>query len=212
MALDFNEIDTHVRDKYIPVLQDQYYLSTPLMALLMAKSKVTYDSGKQIDQPVLYGELPSGWYTGLDTFDISTVEETTLAKFDWKQFYTNVTIDGTTILKVEGSEKVLSIVETKMENAGKTFNKRLNESMFEDKGTKALLTLADGINTTGTYGEINKATYDWWQGNVNSTGGAFSMDMLQTAYGDSSDGQIHPDLIITTQAIFNKIWARVNMN
>lgn len=209
MALDYNELDAHVRDKYIPVLQDQYYYSTPLTALLMAKSKVTYDSGKQIDQPVLYGELPSGWYNGLDTFDISSVEESTLAKFDWKQFYVNVTIDGTTLLKVEGSEKVLSIIETKMENASKTFNKQLNESMFVDGGAKALETLGDGINTTGTYGEINKATNSWWQGNVNSTGGAFSMDMLQTEYGNCSDGQIHPDLILTTQAIYNKIWARV---
>jgi hypothetical protein len=212
MALDYNEVDAHVREKYIPVLQDQYYKSTPLMALLMAKSKITYNSGARIDQPVLYGELPSGWYSGLDTFDISTVEETTLAKFDWKQFYVDVTIDGTTELKVEGDEKILSIIETKMENASKTFQKQLNESMFVDQGAKALLTLTDGINTTGTYGDINKATYSWWQGNVNSTGGAFSMDMLQTEYGNCSDGQVHPDLIITTQDIYNKIWARVNMN
>jgi len=209
MALTYDELDAHVRDKYIPVLQDQYYKATPLTALLMAKSKVVYDSGKQIDQPVLYGELPSGWYEGLDTFNIATVENTTLAKFDWKQFYVDVTIDGTTLLKIEGSEKILSIVETKMENASKTFQKQLNESMYTDQGSKALETIGAGIAETGTYGEISKDTYDWWQGKVNSTGGAFSMDMLQTQYGECSDGQAHPDLIITTQAIYNKIWARV---
>jgi len=85
MELTYNELDAHVRDKYIPVLMDEFYYSTPLMAQLMNKNKVIYDSGQKIDIPVLYGDLPNGWYEGLDTFDISMVETTTLAKFDWKQ-------------------------------------------------------------------------------------------------------------------------------
>jgi hypothetical protein len=84
MALTYDEIDAHVRDKYIPVLQDQFYYSFPLMVQLMSKARVVYDSGDKISQPVLYGDLPHGWYSGLDTFDISQVETTTLAKFAWK--------------------------------------------------------------------------------------------------------------------------------
>lgn len=209
MALTYNELDAHVREKYIPVLQDQFYYSTPLMAQLMSKSKVVFNSGAKIDIPVLYGDLPNGWYTGLDTFDISSVETTTLAKFDWKQMYVDVTLDGTTILKVEGDEKVLSIVETKMENAGKTFSRAFSQALYADQGDKAILPLTDAIATSGTYGEINKATYSWWQGNVNTTGGAFDMDMLQGMYGDCCDGAIQPDLIITTQDIYDKIWLRV---
>lgn len=212
MALTYNELDAHVREKYIPVLQDQFYYSTPLMAQLMSKSKVVFNSGAKIDIPVLYGDLPNGWYTGLDTFDISSVETTTLAKFDWKQMYVDVTLDGTTILKVEGDEKVLSIVETKMENAGKTFSRAFSQALYADQGDKAILPLTDAIATSGTYGEINKATYSWWQGNVNTTGGAFDMDMLQGMYGDCCDGAIQPDLIITTQDIYDKIWLRVSLN
>lgn len=182
------------------------------MAQLMSKSKVVFNSGAKIDIPVLYGDLPNGWYTGLDSFDISSVETTTLAKFDWKQMYVDVTLDGTTILKVEGDEKVLSIVETKMENAGKTFSRAFSQALYADQGDKAILPLTDAIATSGTYGEINKATYSWWQGNVNTTGGAFDMDMLQGMYGDCCDGAIQPDLIITTQDIYDKIWLRVSLN
>ena len=209
MALTYNELDAHVRDKYIPVLMDQFYSSTPMMATLMSKAKVVYDSGQKIDIPVLYGDLPNGWYEGLDTFDISQVETTTLAKFDWKQLYVDVTLDGTTILKIEGDEKILSIVATKMENAAKTFSRAFSQAIFADQGAKAILPLTDAMATTGTYGEIDKSTYSWWQGNVNTTGGAFDMDMLQSMYGDCSDGAIQPDLIVTTQDIYDKIWLRV---
>ena len=188
---------------------DQYYYSTPLMAQLMSKSKVVYDSGSKIDIPVLYGELPSGWYSGLDTFDISTVETTTLAKFEWKQMYVDVTLSGLDILKVEGDEKILSLVETKMENAAKTFSKQFSEALYSSQGSKAIVPMTSAIATSGTYGEIVKGTYSWWQGNVNTTGGAFDMDMLQSMYGDCCDGAIQPDLIITDQDTYDKIWLRV---
>jgi hypothetical protein len=213
MALTYTEIDAHVRDKYIPTLMDAYYYSTPLHAQLMSKTKVVFDSGKQIDIPVLYGELNSGWYSGLDTFDISTKETTTLAVFDWKLMWVNVTIDGETELKVEGDEKILSIVETNMDNASKTFTKQWSNSVFSTaQQNKAIHPLVTAINTTGTYGGIDKATYTWWRGNVNSTGGAFSMSMLQTMYGNCCDGAVQPDLIITTQSIYDKIWNRVGLN
>jgi len=209
MALTFDEIDAHVRDKYIPVLRDQFFNATPMMAQMMSKSKVVYDSGDQIKQPVLFGELNSGWYSGLDTFNIDTKQTTTLANFDWKQFYVNVTLDGNTELRVEGDEKILSIISTKMDNASKTLNKQFTTAMFTDQGSKALDDMTSAIATSGTYGGIDKGTYTWWQGNVDSTGGAFSMDMLQSTYGAASDGPLQPDLVITTQAIYDKIWLRV---
>ena len=213
MALTYSELDAHVREKYIPTLIDQFYYSTPLLTVLMNKNKVVYDSGSKVDIPVLYGDLPNGWYTGLDTFDISTKETTTLAKFEWKQSYVNVTIDGTTELKVEGDEKVLSIIETKMDNALKTFTRAFSQAIFSTSQiANAVHPLITALAITGDYGEISKTNYSWWRGKVNSTGGAFDMDMLQGAYGDCSDGAVQPDLIITTQDIYDKIWLRVSLN
>ena len=211
MALTYTELDAHVRDKYIPILTDQFYYSTPILTRLMSKNKVVYDSGQKIAVPVLYGDLNSGWYSGLDEFDISKVETTTLAKHEWRLMWVNVTLDGETELKVEGDEKILSIIQSKMQNAQKTFTKKFSEAIFDTSQTdaKAITPIAVALATTGTYGEISKSDYSWWRGQVNSTGGAFSMSMLQTAYGNCCDGAIQPDLIITTQAIYDKIWNRV---
>ncbi|MFA5132943.1 MAG: phage major capsid protein [Candidatus Paceibacterota bacterium] len=211
MALTYSELDAHVREKYIPILTDQFYYSTPIFTRLMSKNKVTYDSGSKIDVPVLYGDLNSGWYSGLDEFDISLIETTTLAKHAWYLMWVNVTMDGETELKVEGDEKILSIVQSKMQNAQKTFTKKFSEAIFDTSwsDTKAIPPLISALATTGTYGEISKTSYSWWRGQVDSTGGAFSMSMLQSAYGNCCDGAVQPDLIITTQDIYDKIWNRV---
>lgn len=160
----------------------------------------------------MYGDLPGGSYSGLDTFDISTRQTTTLAKWDWKQYYVDVTIDGNTMLRAKGTEKVLDIVESKMTNASKTVKKLLTQDVFGD-GTgnsgKAIDGLLNGIATTGTYGGIAKGTYDWWQGQYDSTGGSFTLNMVQTQCGETTDGSTKPDVIITTQSIWNKFWARV---
>uniref|UniRef100_A0A6M3LFP5 Putative capsid protein n=1 Tax=viral metagenome TaxID=1070528 RepID=A0A6M3LFP5_9ZZZZ len=123
--------------------------------------------------------------------------------------YVNVTLDGETELKIEGDEKILSIIETKMDNASKTFSRKFTQALYASQGSKAIIDIPTAIGTSGTYGEISKDTYSWWQGSVNSTGGAFSMDMLQARYGACSDGPLQPDLIVTTQAIYDKIWLRV---
>ena len=209
MPLSHNELDAHAKDKYIPVLQDQFYYGFPLMVQLMSKAKVVYDSGKSILQPVLYGDENSGWYSGLDPFDISLKESTTLAEFNWKMNWTNITITGEDEMKVEGDEKILSLFETKMENASMTFKRNFTQAMYTSQGSKALVPISDAISTTGTYGGISKDEEEWWRGQYSTTGGAFSMDMLQEDYGACSDGLTHPDLIITTQDIYNKIWLRV---
>ena len=212
MALTYSELDAHVKKKFIPTLIDQFYFSFPLLTRLANKARIQYNSGKKIALPVLYGDLPGGSYAGLDTFDVSKRETTTHAEWDWRLYYVDVTIDGETELKIEGDEKVLSLMATKIKNAGLTLRKMLTQSMFAvtpGNNGKDLNTMIEAINTTGTYGAINKATYSWWQGNYDSTGGTTTLDMIQTQYGEASDGGIQPDLIITTQAIYNKIWARV---
>jgi hypothetical protein len=211
MALTYDELDAHVRDKYVPILQDQLYYSNPVLAQLTSKSKVVYDSGAHIRQPVLYGEENAGWYRGLDEFNIATKQTTTLAVFNWALFYVNITIDGETLLKVEGDEKVLSILGTKMDNAGKTFGKQMEAAFYADQGVKAIRPFTEALAGSGTtYAEISKTDNAWWRGGyTNTTGGAFSMSMLETGYSTLTDGPVNPDLIITTPAIYDKIWLRV---
>jgi len=215
MALTYADIDAAVRKKYLPTLIDQVFISNALLVKLMAVSQVVFDSGLKIAQPVLYGQLAGGSYFGLDPFDISYKQTQTYAEWDWKAVYVNVTIPGTDMARTEGDEKIMGLVQSKMETASMTMNELLSLQLFGDgtgNGTKdfdGLLNAVDTGATYSTYGGIARGTNAWWGAQLDSTGGAVTLDAIQNMIGLCTVGQKKPNLAFTTQAIYNKLWARV---
>jgi len=211
MALTYNDLDTAVRKKYLPHLIEQIFISNALLLKLMQKSQVILDSGLKIAQPVVYGTLAGGSYWGLDTFDTSYKQTTTYAEWDWRAVYTNVTIPGTDLAITEGDEKIVGLLQQKMEVAQMTMHELLSQMIFGD-GTgnsgKDLDGLLNAISTSNTYGGIDRTTNSWWQAQVDTTGGAVSLDAINAMIGKCTIGNKKPDLIITTQTLYDKVWSR----
>jgi hypothetical protein len=207
-------MDAAVRKKYIPTLIDQIFVGNALLVKLLAKSQIIFDSGSKIVQPVLYGQLAGGSYMGLDAFDISYKQTQTMAEWDWKAVYVNVTIPGTDIAKTEGDEKVIGLLQSKMETATMTMNELLSNMIFGD-GTGNVSKDFDGLlnaidsTTYASYGGISGATDTWWTAQIDSTGGAVTLDAINSMIGSCTIGQKKPDLIFTTQTLYDKVWARV---
>lgn len=82
MAVPYTDLDTVVRKTYLPGIVNQVFLSTALLARLKAKNRVDKKGGLKIAQPVVYGRLNGGSYSGLDTFDTEYVPTKTYAEWD----------------------------------------------------------------------------------------------------------------------------------
>lgn len=215
MPLTYADIDAAVRKKYLPTLIDQVFISNALLVKLMSMSQVVFDSGLKIAQPVLYGQLAGGSYKGLDPFDITYKQTQTYAEWDWKNIYVNVTIPGDDMAKTEGDEKIIGLVQSKMETASLTMNELISLQLFGDgtgnssKDFDGLLNAVDEGTLYDSYGGISRATNSWWKAQLDSTGGAVTLDAIQNMVGLCTVGQKKPNLAFTTQTIFNKLWARV---
>lgn len=215
MALTYADIDAAVRKKYLPTLIDQIFISNALLAKLMAQNQVVFDSGLKIAQPVLYGQLAGGSYFGLDSFDISYKQTQTYAEWDWKAVYVNVTIPGTDMARTEGDEKIIGLVQSKMETASMTMQELLSAQIFGDgtgnasKDFDGLLNGVDSGSIYATYGGIERTANGWWASQMDTTGGAVTLDAIQNMIGLCTIGAKKPNLCFTTQALWNKIWARV---
>ena len=216
MALTYADIDAAVKKKYLPSLIDQVFISNALLVKLMAGSQVVFDSGLKIAQPVLYGQLAGGSYFGMDTFDTSYKQTQTYAEWDWKACYVNVTIPGTDMARTEGDEKIIGLVQSKMETASMTMNELLSTMLFGDgtgnnsKDFDGLLNAVDDGNTYPSYGGLTRTTdAPWFTAQLDSTGGAVTLDAIQNMIGLCTVGTKKPNLAFTTQAIYNKLWARV---
>jgi len=218
MALDYEQIDAHVRSKYIPVLVDQVFKSNPVLVKLMAKNKVVYDSGKSIRVPILYGKKKGGAYAGLDRFDINPVKTRNLAEFFWRGYYVNVTIVGDDVDMIEGDEQILALVANEIKEAELKMKDMLADAIFEaSPGSKDMNSLYQAVGTD-EYGNIDPAdlgdTGDGsapgiWTSRVDTSGGAATLSRIKALLGDVTWGTEVPDLIITTQALYDALWAQV---
>lgn len=205
-------------DAYLPGLIDLIFNSNALWVRLASKERIVLDGGDQVRQPILYAKSNGGSYSGLDTFNTTRASTKTVMMFDWSQYYADVTIDGRTTLKTSGAgTRVLDLVEAEMEVARLSLAEFLGTDLFLDgtaNSNKALLGLIAGIDDSTnvtTYGGILRDSSSQGtavKGNLNTTGGALSLALVNTAMGSATIQPHRPDLIVVPQAMWDRFWER----
>jgi len=206
-------------DNYLPGLIDLFFNSNPILVRLMSKERVLLDGGDNIRQPILYDRVNGGSYSGLDTFDISRRRTRTVLQFDWSQYYANLTVDGRTLLKTSGAgTRVLDLVEAEMETARLTLAELMGVDLFGDgtaNDSKVLIGLIaaidDGTNVTKYGGITRDSSVEGTavKGNLNTTGGALNLALVNTAMGSATIQPHRPDLVASPQAMWDRFWERV---
>ena len=209
-----NDVVSATRDAMRPDLIDGLFQSNALFARLYSRGKVTIQGGEEIRVPFIYDKLPGGWYTGLGPFVTTEKQTHTVMRFDWKSLYTEITLPGIDVFKNSGAHQIFDIVAAKLTNARMTLADMLGTELYND-GTEAtkLTGLRHATNTTGTYGGIARGTgaiADAVEGNVDATGGSITMPFINSLMGTASAGGAEkPDLLITTQTLWDALWTRV---
>lgn len=220
MALTYDQIDAHVQKRIIPKLVDQVFIGNPFLVKLLAKCKIEFDSGKSISQPILYGKKKWSSYRGLDKFDLGIVKTRNLADWDWKGFYVNITLVGDDIDKIEGDRQILGLVTNEVKEAEMTAKDALSTMLYGDgtgNDSKDFNGLNDAIacGSTTAYGGIQPAdlgdacdgTGGVWSSAVDTTGGAVTLSRVKNLIGLVTYDTEVPDLILTTQTIYDALWA-----
>ncbi len=170
------------------------------------------DGGADVREPLLMTAEPFTWYSGFDVLDITPPDPIRFLVLSWRLANSAVTIDGEAELANAGEPKVLSLVESRVHNAELTVKDNLGIGLFND-GTilKAIDGLRTAVNTGNTYAGINRATNTWFNAAALFAAGgvdpSFTLFQKQ-AYGPATQGETAPDLIITTQPQWNKLWAQ----
>ncbi len=219
MALTYSQIDAHVRAKYLPILVDNVFVGNPLLVKLMSKNKIMKDSGPTIRVPILYGKKKGGSYGRTDRFDVNPVETRNVAEFSWKANYVNITVMGDDIDMIEGDEKIIGLVENEVKEAELRMKDLLSEQFFADgtgNGGKDFSGMVNAIDNTagdyGSYGGIDPAdlgsttTNKIWESTVDDSGGSVNVQRVKGWIGECTYGTEVPDLIFTTQTIYDALW------
>jgi hypothetical protein len=137
-----------------------------------------------------------------------------------KVYYVNITLYGFDSMKNDGPAAIFSQVETKFQNASLKMAKLLATNMYLRADTAGRTKHIDGLpqwyddgNIVGAVGGITRTdilpagTVGGLNAYTNNLGaGAFTLQVLNTAYGNAWFGADHADIIVATQNGWNMIW------
>jgi len=216
---NFDAILSTTLANYRDQLTDNVFSARPLTYHLMNKGRIRMlNGGTKIVEPLIYGESNTVKpYSGYDTIDLTPQTGISAAEFEWKQYAASIAISGIEEAKNNGEQEVINLLEAKIMQAEESMREGFNRMFFGD-GTDTLGAggtdsgkswngLGNLIESGNTVGGINSATgqdNNWWRSYEENTAGALTLAQMATAYNTVSVGNDHPDLVLTTQTLFEK--------
>ena len=224
MAL-IDNLTAVTRDKFIPVMVDNIFNSN-ILTFKMLKQSEPIAAGNKILQPVEYGKTSDvSFYSGYDELTVANREVFTDASYDWVQLRASITYSGREKALNSGAERVVDLISAKVKNAEKAMKHKFGIQLYSDCDGSTVSTPgaeADGflglqkiIDVTSTIGGIARSgdpNYPWWRANVKAVSPTPTYDALAAGaiqdeiremYGKCSVDNDRPDLIVTTQVLFD---------
>ena len=195
------------RDK----LTDNVFTARPLTYWLSDKGRIRTESGgTKIVEQLIYGQNNTvASYSGYETLSLTPQDGISAAEYDWKQYGASIAISGIEEAKNNGEHAIIDLLEAKIMQAEESLREGFNQMFFGD-GTgnsgKNWNGLGNLIESGNTVGGINSSTAgnEYWRSYEENTAGALTLLQMATAYNSVSVGNDHPDLILTTQTLFEK--------
>ena len=213
MALTYDTLNSLTREDVIKKVTDNIFNATPVLKWFK-KNQKTGKSGTKLQAPVEYARnTNTGWYSGADTFLTNDIQTATKAEVGWKDIYVSVVMTGDDKDQNKGKNSVVDLVEYKLNNARKTLSYQLTAGIFSDgtgtsnKQLTGLKAVVDDGTNIATYANIERLTdATWWKAKYTAVSDYISLAVMQSMYGDLTDGEERPGLIVTTQDIWDDLW------
>lgn len=206
---NFDPVLTTTLKNYVPTLTDNIFSARPLAFWLKSNDRIRMEAGgASIVIPIINGlNTTAGSYAGYDTLSISAQTGITAAEFQWKQFSAQITISGIEEAKNNSTEQIINLLEGKIQQAQETIIEKMDIMFFADgtgNSAKDWNGLSNLVKSSGTLGGIDPTVDTTWKSYTEATAEALSLAKMNTAYNTVSVGNDHPDLILTTQALYEK--------
>ena len=214
---NFDNLLTTTLANYRSTLTDNIFTARPLTYKLMENGRIRMlNGGTKIVEPLIYGTNSTvGSYSGYETLALTPQEGISAAEFEWKQYAASIAISGIEEAKNNGEQEIINLLEAKIMQAEESMRESFNQMFFADgtgNSSKDWNGLGNLVESGNTVGGINSSTYSWWASEEENTATALTLAQMSSLYNGVSVGNDHPDLLLTTQTLFEKYEALLQPN
>jgi hypothetical protein len=220
---NLNEIVTTTLRDRSGELADNFTNNNMLLNRMKKRGSIKpFTGGRSIVQELAYAQNGTYQrYAGYQVLNIQPSDVFTSAEYDLKQAAVAVTWNGLEIdVQNTGPAQVIDLLESRIENAEKTFQNNLSYDMYSngaaDGGLQmgGLQLLVADVVTSGTVGGIDRAAWPFWRNQVYSGltngGSAVSATNIQSYMNQlwllTKRGMDVTDLIIADNNYFQFYW------
>ena len=198
-----------------PGLIDNFFGSAPLFVRLRKRNQVPLEGGEVIKVSHIYGGFTSGSYGRGTEFDTATKDFATTLVFNWKFNYTAINLDTIDVDLNDSPQQTFDLVDASMETGELSHVDEIGDQLFGDgtgNSNNDIDGLAIAVSRTGTYGGLARGA-DAQGASIraafeDATGGTLTLNFINTNFGTATVAREKPDLGVTTQTLWNAIWAR----
>jgi len=194
---------------YRDQLTDNVFSDRVLTNHLMGKGRIRMLSGgTKIVEPLIHGTNDTvASYAGYDTLSLKPQAGITAAEYEWRQYAASISISGIEEAKNNGEQEIINLLEAKIMQAEESLREGFNTMFYADgtgNGNKDWNGLGNLIEANTDVGGIAVSGNDYWKSYEENSATALTLAQMATAYNTVSMGNDHPDLVLTTQTLFEK--------
>jgi len=208
-----NQLVATTLNNYHKDFADNVSNSNAITALLRQGNRIRMvDGGKAISTPLTYAEETFAWYAGTELLSRAVKETISEADYEPANAVASVTLSGPDLAKNRGKERVLNLLEGKLDNAEATMKNNITKAVYGDgtvaksfAGLKAFIT----DNGTGIVGGINATTWPFWMNQFQSVARATGLQYPALKAGMNAlwmklvRGTEKPDLVVVDAEIYS---------
>jgi len=214
---NFDALLTTTLANYRDQLTDNIFTARPLTYMLNEKGRIRMlNGGTKIVEPLVYGTNTTiGSYSGYDTISLTPQTGISAAEYEWKQYAGSIAISGIEEAKNNGEQEIINLLEAKIMQAEESMREGFNTMFYADgtgNSSKDWNGLGNLVESGNTVGNIDSSTYAYWRSYEENTAGALTLAQMATAYNTVSVGNDHPDVVLTTQTLYEKYEALLQPN
>jgi hypothetical protein len=197
---------------------DQIFNATPFWYLLSKKGKrSTQTGGRSIEIPLQYAKNETVKFIGRGgTVELEATDPLTVVHWNWKYLTGHIIRYFADFQQNRGQAQLIKKVNADIDNLQSSLIDKMESSLFSDGtgdsnlATDGLANIVAILPTTGTVGNLNRATYSWWRNNYKSMSGEAAsiylrkrMNTMFNDCGKQGEGVSRfPDIVVTDQTVY----------
>ncbi len=184
---------------------DVYYLGSPMTWRLWKQNKVLRRGGLHIESRVIYAPWSTGGsFYGPEVLNVEPSDNEISMAWDWKEYYTNVTLDQRSLIRADSEYAVANYVIEQCELAKMDLRDKLAYGIWSDGSNytafDGLYEIVDDGSYTTTYGGLSRASYPFLNAQVDDSTTTLTLAAMNSLWDLATKGARAPKLTCSTRA------------